>query len=517
MLYKSEPETLAVNIYFNSAGDSMSKLRQTIFAAAPVFWLILQLFGNSQAQTIAAKIKISENSPSVVNVEGKFLDVKRTQRGRNLSFLQTYAGAENLGARISEVVLSDRNNQLIHAKQLQAGEFLAENDFVNWSYQSNAVLPENSPSAAHVSNVAGASGILMLDDLLPQFGEKTSAKISFELPKDWQILTTENKTGENIYETADLEKAIFYVGKNLRSREIPLDGAKLNLIISGENQFSDDEAAKLTGEIFNFYVKLFGSSPREKFNIFLGKFAAGQNFGRWEAETRGANVTIFSAGMAFKNQSVQLLHEQLRHEIFHFWMPNNLNLSGSYDWFYEGFAVYQALRIGVAVNRIRFEDFLDTLARAHSIDNFQTRRISLTAAAENRWNGANTQIYARGMLVAFLCDIAVLRKSKGKQSLDQILRQIYETHRFPNPRTDGSEAILKILQSREELRPIIEKYVTGAENIDWQNDLSAVGIDAADNDFSTKLKIKTKLNGREKDLLDKLGYNNWRKLTSDSK
>ena len=65
---------------------------------------------------------------------------------------------------------------------------------------------------------------------------------------------------------------------------------------------------------------------------------------------------------------------------------------------------------------------------------------------------------------------------------------------------------------------IIEKYIKGAENIVWQTDLDAIGIESAGTEnFATKLKVKAKLNGRQKDLLDKLGYNNWRKNSESSK
>jgi len=362
---------------------------------------------------------------------------------------------------------------------------------------------------------------LMLDDLLPKFNiksnEKKRAVISFDLPKDWRIASTEKKSGENTYEISDIEKAVFYVGKNWREKEIAVGDSKLNFIISGERQVSDDEAFQMAGEIFGFYEKLFGAVPFPNSQIYLGKFPSETKFGRWEAETRGANITIFSADMAFKTQSTQRLHEQLRHEIFHLWMPNNLNLSGNYDWFYEGFALYQALKMGVAVNRLRFEDYLDTLARAHSIDSLQNPKISLIEASKNRWNGANTQVYARGMLVAFLCDIAVLRKTKGMNSLSDIYRQIHRKHRPPNPREDGNSAIIKFLQAREELHLIVEKYIKGAENIDWRNDLEAVGIESATENFQIVLKVKAKPNGRQKDLLNELGYNNWRKLAGKSR
>src|SRR5207245_2243287 len=116
------------------------------------------------------------------------------------------------------------------------------------------------------------------------------------------------------------------------------------------------------------------------------KFPRTSGPGSWEADTRGSSVTIISSDTPFKSQSLQQLHEQLRHEIFHLWIPNGVNLSGNYDWFYEGFALYQALKSGITMNRIRFEDFLDTISRAYNIDNAAEHKLSLVEASRNRWN-----------------------------------------------------------------------------------------------------------------------------------
>ena len=492
----------------------MSKRLKTIYYSAFVFAIVLQLFYDSHAQTIQIKIKITESNAMV---EGSFIDVNRQQNVTNFSFLKSYTNVENLAARISDVNLFDKSGQKVNYKKLTDGEFLGDRAFERWNYKVDLSRPKSASAMAHVSWLSGEQGILMPGDLLPEFAEKTSAKIAFELPKDWRISSVEKNLGENVFEVADVEKAVFYVGKNWRERELAAGSAKLKLVISGEWQITDDEAAGAAREIFAFYEKLFGARSFERAIVFLGKFPPDVKPGRWEAETRGANITIFSSEMNFKTQSLQRLHEQLRHEIFHLWLPNGVNLAGNYDWFYEGFTLYESLKTAVAMNRIRFEDFLDTLARAHSIDSLQSQKQTLIEASKNRWNGANTQVYARGMLVAFLADIALLQKSKGKNSLSGVLREIYQKHGLAAPRTDGNTAILNILQARAELRAIIEKYVKASENIAWQTDLEAIGIESATENFTTKLKVKTGLSGRQKDLLDELGYNNWRKNSESSK
>ena len=57
----------------------------------------------------------------------------------------------------------------------------------------------------------------------------------------------------------------------------------------------------------------------------------------------------------------------------------------------------------MATNRIRFDDFLDTLSRALTTDRLHSNGLSLIDASKNRFGGANTTVYARGMVVAFLC------------------------------------------------------------------------------------------------------------------
>ncbi|MEP7038561.1 MAG: hypothetical protein ABI891_09460 [Acidobacteriota bacterium] len=465
------------------------------------------------AQKSEVNIKLISNTPAILFVEGKFTPENKIQAEKSWVFSRSFAGIENLGARISDLELKDNKRQNISYKKLIDGEYLAENNAVFWNYQINVDSPSNEKASAHVSWLKNEEGILMLGDLLPQFNsdiQPIAAKIKFELPKDWKILSSENLISENTYSTANIEKAVFLIGKNWR--EVKTANNALDLAISGEWKFSDAEASKMAADVFEEYRKLFGEIPNKKIQIALGHFPKEIKFGRWEADTRGASSIIFSSDMPFKTLSLQQFHEQLRHELFHLWIPNNLALTGNYDWFYEGFTVYKALKTGVQTNQIRFEDFLDTLSQAYKIDDFQTPASSLLESSKNRWNGANSSVYSRGMLVAFLCDVALLRQSNGKRSIDDIFRQIYTKYRLPNESQDGNTAILNVFENYAELQTVVEKYIKGTEKINWRMDLESVGIELSGNDFNTKLNIKAKLNKRQKDLLNKLGYNNWRKI-----
>jgi len=492
----------------------MSKVFQSFLTATLAVLLILQIFNKASAQDIAVEVKIDAEAPVTATVKGRFLP--SGLHYKNLSFLREYAGIEGLGERISGLELGNASDNKVPFKMLIPGEYLAEDDFDNWQYKSDLTERKRPASAAHVSWVDGNLGILMLDDLLPQntAPEKSrTANLTLNLPTGWKIWTIEKNLGQNVFQIADTEKSVFVIGKDLREVQA---GPNLELVLAGQWQFSDTEAANVANEIFSNYVKLFGSAPVRQAQIAIMKFPQkAVQPEMWEADTRGQSVTLISSDMPFKTQSLQRLHEQLRHEIFHLWLPNGVNLSGNYDWFYEGFALYAALKGGVAVNRIRFEDFLDTLSRAYNIDNISGSKTSLIDASKSRWNGANTQIYARGMLVAFLCDLSLLERSKGKTDVSDVLRRIYAEHGFEKPREDGNTAILKILLSYPELVDIVQKNIQGSKKIDWQEHLSAAGIESKEENYTTFLSVTAKPNGRQKEILNKLGYNNWRKLTQN--
>jgi hypothetical protein len=497
------------------------------------FSLVLLIFAEififaalANAQEIEAAIKIESASSPVVRVEGRFL---RGNTGKNLAFLRSIAGVENLGERISDLVLKDKDGKNVSYKKLIAGEYLADGAATNFSYKIDLTPPAKLSAMAHVSWISDEKGLLMLDDLLPQFGRRTLATIKFELPADWTYYGRAMSAGKpDTFFISDMEKAVFHVGRNRRLQSLYVDEGwrlkslregkiSLHLSISGEWMFLDSEVLPLAGEIVEEYEKIFDEMPDGHAQIFLLKFPQGTKLGNWEAETRGANIVILSSDMPFTNQSIQRLHEQFRHELFHLWIPNNLALSGNYDWFYEGFALYQSLRTAVKLNRIRFEDFLDTLARAYDLDNMQTQKVSLIEASRNRWNGANPQVYARGMLVAFLSDVALLRESKGKRSMTDVVRALYQKHKKPNEPQDANAAILNFLESYAELRTIAARYIKGAEKLAWQTDLESLGIETNGENFPLKLTVKSKLKPRQKDLLNELGYNNWRKLSQKSK
>jgi len=458
------------------------------------------------AQYIEAAIKLDPEKRSA-SVEGKFISGER----RSLSFLLSAIGAPDLGQRISNVRLSDRTGSTVGSRRTSSAEFAADSAIAKFRYDVDIKPVSDARSAAHASWLDGELGLLMLDDLLPIPGSPNEqrAALKIELPTGWHLYGG-SPSGRGFYEFENVGRAAIFVGKSVRFHRN--NGKELiGLAVAGTWSFPDAEAAGMAAEIYREYRSLFGvDTTKDRLVVLLPFPQANVPKGTWEAETRGSTVIIASAEMPFKSQSLQRLHEQLRHEVFHLWLPNGVNLTGRYDWFYEGLALYQSLKTGVALNRIRFDDMLDTLSRAHNIDSAQARKLSLIDASATRWAGQETQVYARGMIIAFLCDLILLRDSTGKRSAEDLFRKLFADHRPPAVPVEGNQAILRILDSYPALGPVVRAYVRGNERFDWTAELAAAGIV---NEAPSGLQVASKLTGKQKTLLDKLGYNNWRKLT----
>lgn len=505
---------LTGNNHSIAAIQPMSKKTRAILHISAVFVLILQFFTFALAQDVEVRIRFLPDVPTTVEVEGKFVSQTHRKNPRNFSLMTEYAGVTGLAERISNIGFADRDGKTLTNKRFNAGEFVVDGDISLFRYFVDIKPLNQRSAAAHISWINADAGTLMLDDLMPQSsGERISARVKIGLPAGWKIYSTARQTQDGYFEVDNVEKASFVIGKNWRE----VNAGALKLLISGQWQFTDDEALKMAVEIFGGYAKTFGSSSSPATQIAIFKFLGDVPLGNWEADTRGGSITIASSDMPFRSQSLQRLHEQLRHEIFHLWIPNGVNLSGRYDWFYEGFALYQSLKLGVSVNRLRFEDYLNTVSGAIVIDNFGSQRRSLIDASNNRWNGSDTQVYARGMLAAFICDLALLDKSKGKVSTDTLVAEIYKKHHSGADRTDGTAATLSIMRSHPELVPVIERMITGADKFEWPALLAAAGIEVVTANSTPALRVIAKPSGRQKDLLDKLGYNNWRKSTGNNR
>ena len=472
--------------------------------------LLVVSAGAAQGESLKAEITVLSSSPPArVRIVGE-----RSLPTRVWSFRNVYAGAMSLGERIEKLTLADASGAEVPVRRLAPGEYEAASAATRFVYEMNLDAPVFEGDAAHVSWLMNERGFLMTGDLLPlslseKDGMKASATLRFVLPVNWTIAASAQARSDGAFEVGDVEAAVFFAGQNLREKRQRIGAMEFAYVTAGDWAFLDEEAAEMAAIILKEHAGTFGGTPQSRVLFVLAPFPRPASADHWSAETRGGTVTLLAGKSPSRTAALAQLSFPLAHELFHLWIPNGLALDGNYDWFYEGFTLYQALRAAVRLNLLTFQDYLNALGRA--FDAYQTAQgrdeLSLLAASERRWTVSPTLVYNKGMLAAFLYDLSLRQKTKGKRSLDDVYREMYRLHHASQSRMDGSRAALAALNNAGEMQELTRLYIESASAIELPAAIAPFGLRVESVGARTRIAVLEQLSGAQRDLLRKFGYN----------
>jgi len=460
-------------------------LRLCAFAGEIIF-LLLCLFVLNGSTNANTRVTISLLSPGHVAVRAD-LD----SPSNSWSFRNAYAGVLGIAERADDFRAITRSGQDARAKKIATGEFRSDLEATRITY--NVRLSEiDAASVSHVSWLTSDYGVLMLADLLPQ--DFTDPSIDFTLPAGWQVKTSDTRPDE---------KAVFLVARSLRKTSTTVDQTPLDLVVSGAWQFKDSEALKAAGKVLKKYVELTGYRLPGRSTVLIAPLPVQVGTTKWRAETRGSTVLLLiDPGASFKNWAGQL-GVIFTHELLHLWVPNSLRLEGDYDWFFEGFTLYTALRTALMLKIIDFKEFLNTLARVYDSYLANPDDLSLIDASERRWTTAGSFVYDKGMLAAFLYDLLLRTQSAGKITLADKYRELFAGHATDHG--NANEAIIALLGSSPAAKDFTKSYIENSTRLELERLLPLYGLTLDSSGSSSQLRVSRTLSSDQKRLLRSLG------------
>lgn len=456
----------------------------------------------AKAQTVNARISVVSLAPPRVRIEAE-----QANGTKVWSFRNAYAGMIGLGERIENLSLFDAEGKAVAARKLAPGEYEAARDAMKASYELKLDPPPGTNETAHVSWLTKARGVLMPGDLLPLPLART--KLNLVLPEQWQVATLETRNGGGPYEIENADASVFFVGADLRVAQNRVRGMEVVFATSGEWAFADQDVVTVIRDVLEQHQRAAGMMPRGRALVLLAPFPQAADGTRWSAETRGGTVVFLSGRATSKAAGLARLSIPLAHELFHLWVPNALTLSGDYDWFYEGFTVYQATRVSVELGYLTFQDYLDSLARAYDIYLAQRERddLSLIDASTRRWGGSGAVVYQKGMLIAALYDLSVRQQGRGKRSLDDVYRLLFSQRQASGQTREGNGSALAALNSIAGGSEFSKRYIESAHRLDLTTALDAFGLQLERAGTRTRITVRNSLSRTQRDLLRQIGYN----------
>jgi hypothetical protein len=457
-----------------------------------------------EAQTLRLRITVTSVAPARIRIDAEF------PRATNvLSFRNTYGGELGLGERIEMLEAIKANGETIAIRKLAPGEFQTPEKVTRFKYEVNVTEPLRPAQMSHVSWLNGEQGLMMLADLLPvptkDSASFTSALIMVDVPRDWTVASNALKEGSQFL-TDEPESTVFLMGPAIREKSQQIGSNSLSIITSGKWPFTDNEAIKIARQIIDEYSRVTRFDLKRNAVLMLLPFPGEAGPESWSAETRGNDVVLLLGRKASGKRVLSRLGIVLSHELFHLWVPNSLKLVGDYDWFFEGFTLYQALRMDLHLGLISFDNYLETIARVYDsyLSSVDHDRLSLIEASERRWTSPSSLVYEKGMLVAFIYDLTLRSLTECQASLDDVYGELFRLSLTGQEK--ANEIIIKLLSEQHGLESFAKDYVESAGKINLDSEVSAYGIRVQRGGSGTRLVPGRDLNKAQRKLLGCIGY-----------
>lgn len=462
----------------------------------------LSVLSSVTGQTLNARIAVTSSNPGRIKI-----DAQLPGATNSLSFRNVYAGVLGLGERIEAVEGIKANGEHVRIPKLAAGEFQAAEKFSRFTYEVDLAEASRPSQMSHVSWLNRDHGALMMADLLPQSGF-SSAAINVEVPNGWTVVSNIRKDAAQ-FSTDDPETAVFLIGPSLHEKRQALAKTNLSIITSGNWPFSNNDALKIASEILEEYQRITRFDLKSNAVLMLIPYASEAGPESWSAETRGNVVVLLLGRKASRKKVLSRLGIVLSHELFHLWVPNSLKLEGDYDWFFEGFTLYQALQMDLRLGLISFDDYLATIARVYEsyLSSADGDRLSLIEASERRWTTSSSLVYEKGMLVAFIYDLSLRKLTDCRATLDHVYAELFRVS--ATGQRSANETIIRVLSEREELKSFAKDYVETAARVNLDEILPAYGIQLeprTSGSTATRLTLVRDLNKTQRKLLGCIGY-----------
>ncbi len=277
-----------------------------------------------------------------------------------------------------------------------------------------------------------------------------SYELEFDLAADYQIACGLSKVNQFKLHADDFDELAdcpLIASAAIKHLEYIVDGIIYHMWIQGEVKLDEP---RLINEFVAFtksQIKIFGDIPCSEYH-FLFHFTP--YFLRHGVEHH--NSTVIAMGPAADFQS-DGLHKDLLgiscHELFHTWNVKNIRpvemmpydfTKENYSrlgYVYEGVTTYYGdlllWRSGAISDQEWFQTVDDRL-QTH-FDNVGRFNLSVAESSFDTWLDGyspgipwrKVSIYNEGFLIAMICDLFIIRQSACNHSLDNVMKEMYET------------------------------------------------------------------------------------------
>jgi predicted metalloprotease with PDZ domain len=349
--------------------------------------------------------------------------------------------------------------------------------------------------------------------LYVQGQENTKALLELELPAGFsKIVTALKESGQkpNQYQIQNIDE--LFDSPILCGNPLVLHfqaaGVKHQAAFQGPGNINQDRIKSDFSKIIETEKSIFQHHPCTEYTFLVHNLPNGGG-----GLEHGHSTSLQTAWNTYDNEaSYQNFLALVAHEYFHLWNVKRLRPKPlgpfNYDgenycrmlWVAEGFTSYYddfvLFRAGITKKERFLEVVASNLSRVESVPGMYVQ--SLAEAGLDAWikyyrpneNSANSQsdYYTKGAALATLLDMMLIRESKGKSNLDNLIRDMYQDYYLKKDIWFTEEDLEKELVKRlgAKGKSFLADYVYGLKRPDWKKEFAAFGIRIADRNEENK-------------------------------
>jgi predicted metalloprotease with PDZ domain len=316
--------------------------------------------------------------------------------------------------------------------------------------------------------------------------------VSFDVPASWKVSTPwESDPGGRVFSVlsrGELLENSLVLGAHTE-RVFTFGNFRCTMALLGSMTEGEPLLSEVVGRVIAFYGQVFPRTPPSRYLLTL--FLAGER----DAEAFRQSCAI-SEPWPPDRQGLQLWGSTVAHELFHSWNGHAIRAEdyASTQWFSEGFTEYFANLALVRTGLMTEDEFLEKASRNLSLYLF-FRWSPAFSVASLREAGARKGLYRLGVYnggwaVAFCLDTVLVEESRGRRSLVDVMRVMYDRYGVTAtsyPYAGLVDAVASV--SGRDMAPFFDRYVSGRDVLPVQECLARLGLKGYGEDYSAEFYV----------------------------
>ena len=276
-------------------------------------------------------------------------------------------------------------------------------------------------------------------------------------------------------------------------------GVLHHVAMYGEGNYDVTKLKTDMARVIEATTAVFGENPNKEYTFIIHNLTTGSG-GLEHLESTTLQVNRWT----YMGEDYKGFLSLVAHEYFHLWNVKRIrpDVLGPFDynnenytdllWVMEGFTSYYDELLLYRAGIYSEDEIIRKLSGSiNSIENQPGNKVMSAAESSfNAWikgyrpneNSYNTSIsyYTKGAVIANMLDLMIINATKGAQSLDDVMKFLYQEYYKKQNRGFNSKEMQQATEkiSGLDLTDFFKKYVNGTETFDYKTIFNYAGFDA---------------------------------------